>query len=377
VLSKLTRRSGNKALGKDLAGLVTDAATGRVLWARTPRERQLPASNAKLVTAVNALSTFGAGYRFTTTVVQGGSPGQVVLVGSGDPALSRGKLTALANAAASDAAAQGLTRLAVFVDDSLFPRMTIPRGWKRSYVPNEARAVSALVVSRQRYGDTAISAGKAFADLLKARGLKVRTKLVARQTAAPDARLIGSVRGQTLATIVGTMLRESDNDYAEALHRLVAKQTGVATTWTGAQQAQRQVLAKLGVDLGSSVLYDGSGLSRADRLTPAAVVAVLSLVFDGTHPELTSVQHGSLAIAGRTGTLGPRYKRFTTKPSRCAAGLIEAKTGSLSGVISLSGFARGADGQVKLFSFLLNRVPSTLKTRQAVDRLASTITGCW
>jgi len=46
-------------------------------------------------------------------------------------------------------------------------------------------------------------------------------------------------------------------------------------------------------------------------------------------------------------------------------------------VISLTGFTRGADGQVKLFSFLLNQVPSTLTTRRAVDRLAATVTGCW
>ena len=56
---------------------------------------------------------------------------------------------------------------------------------------------------------------------------------------------------------------------------------------------------------------------------------------------------------------------------------MEAKTGSLSGVISLSGFARGADGTTKIFSFLLNRVPSTLTTRRAVDKLAATVTGCW
>jgi D-alanyl-D-alanine carboxypeptidase len=46
-------------------------------------------------------------------------------------------------------------------------------------------------------------------------------------------------------------------------------------------------------------------------------------------------------------------------------------------VITLSGFAVGADGRVKLFSFLLNRVPSTLQTRRAVDRLATTVTRCW
>ena len=110
---------------------------------------------------------------------------------------------------------------------------------------------------------------------------------------------------------------------------------------------------------------------------PIDVVRVLSLAFDGAHPDLASLQHNSLAIAGVTGTLAPRFLRYVTNPTKCAAGLIEGKTGSLSGVIAFSGFARGADGKIKLFSFLLNHVPSTLKTRRAVDKLASTITGCW
>ena len=84
-----------------------------------------------------------------------------------------------------------------------------------------------------------------------------------------------------------------------------------------------------------------------------------------------------MAVAGVSGTLAPDYLRYVTAPTRCAAGLIEAKTGSLSGVIALSGLARGADGRLKAFSFLLNRVSSTLRTRRAVDRLATTVTGCW
>jgi D-alanyl-D-alanine carboxypeptidase/D-alanyl-D-alanine-endopeptidase (penicillin-binding protein 4) len=104
---------------------------------------------------------------------------------------------------------------------------------------------------------------------------------------------------------------------------------------------------------------------------------VLGKVFDGQHPNLLGLQQGSFAVAGVSGTLAPHYLRYVTNPTRCAAGLIQAKTGSLTGVISLTGFARGADGQVKLFSFLLNQVPSTLTTRRAVDRLAATVTGCW
>jgi serine-type D-Ala-D-Ala carboxypeptidase/endopeptidase (penicillin-binding protein 4) len=375
VHDNLTLRSTVRGLGPDLAGLVTDAETGQVLWSRTPLEHQMPASNTKLVTAVNALSTFGPGYRITTKVVQGAAPRRLVLVGGGDPTLSRSQLTTLARTVIPGLRAQGLRSVRVLVDDSLFPAPSLAYGWKADYVPRDVRAVRALVVDQHQVKDTALDAGKVFAKRLTALGMKAR--VVVRRKAPANAPLLASTRGQTMAALIGTMLRESDNDYAEALHRLVAIKTGFAPTWAGAQLAQRQAVASLGVDLGSSVLYDGSGLSRADRLAPTDVVRVLSLAFDGAHPALASLRHNSLAIAGVSGTLARKYLRYVTNPTKCATGLIEAKTGSLSGVIALSGFARGADGRVKLFSFLLNQVPSTLKTRRAVDKLAATITGCW
>jgi D-alanyl-D-alanine carboxypeptidase/D-alanyl-D-alanine-endopeptidase (penicillin-binding protein 4) len=375
VHDNLTLRSILPALGSDLAGLVTDAGTGEVLWSASPVELQLPASNAKLVTAVNALRTFGPAYQITTKVVQGATPHRLVLVGGGDPSLSRAQLSALARAVAPGVLAQGMHTVRVLVDDTLFPAPSLAFGWKATYVHEDVRAVRALVVDQHDVADTAIDAGKVFAKRLTASGLTAR--VVVRRKAPVDAPVLASVVGAPMATMVATMLRYSDNDYAEALHRLVAIQTGFAPTWADAAVAQRQALARLGVDLATSTLYDGSGLSRADRLSPTDLVRVLSLAFDGAHPELASLQHDSLAIAGVSGTLGPRYKRYVTNPTRCAAGLIEAKTGSLQGVIALSGFARGADGRIKLFSFLLNHVPSTLKTRRAVDKLASTITGCW
>jgi D-alanyl-D-alanine carboxypeptidase/D-alanyl-D-alanine-endopeptidase (penicillin-binding protein 4) len=375
VHDDLTRRSTRKALGPDLAGLVTDAETGQVLWSHTPLEHQLPASNTKLVTAVNALSTFGPTYRIKTKVVRGNKARKLVLVGGGDPSLTGSNLTSLAKAVAPGIRARGMRTVRVLVDDSLFPAPTIPHGWKSSYVPTEVRAVRALVVNQHQVSDTAMNAGKVFGKRLVAQGLKVRA--VVRHKRPANAPVLATVLGRPMASMVGTMLRESDNDYAEALHRLVAIKTGHAPGWGGARNAQRAALARLGVDLGAATLYDGSGLSRADRLAPIDIVRVLSLAFDGAHPDLASLRYNSLAIAGRTGTLAPQYLRYVTAPTKCAAGLVEGKTGTLSGVIALSGFARGADGKIKLFSFLLNDVPSTLKTRRAVDRLASTITGCW
>jgi D-alanyl-D-alanine carboxypeptidase/D-alanyl-D-alanine-endopeptidase (penicillin-binding protein 4) len=372
---RLTARSTAPRLGDDLAGVVVDAETGQEIWSHHAVERQIPASTVKLVTAVNALQAFGPSHRFVTRVMTGATTRRVVLVGGGDPSLSRGDLRLLARQTVATVTAQGLRRVRVDVDDTLFPAPTLARGWKSSYVTADVSPVRALVVDQHRRWDTSLDAGQVFARILERRGLQVRS--VTRRARPAESTVIAESAGDDLATQVGYMLRTSDNDVAEGLHRLVALQTGYPATWDGAAAAQVAVLAGLGVTLSPGSIHDGSGLSRADRLRPSEVVAVLRTAFDPAHPNLASVRHGALAVAGVSGTLAPDYLRYVTSPTRCAAGLIEAKTGSLSGVIALSGLAIGADGRVKLFSFLLNRVPSTLTTRRAVDRLATTVTGCW
>lgn len=371
----LTRRSAAARLGPDLAGVVVDATTGQEIWSRTPTERQLPASTVKLVTAVNALKTFGPTHRFATRVTTGATARRVVLVGGGDPSLSRAGLRRLARAAATTLVSTGVRRVRVDVDDSLFPAPTNAYGWRASYTISDVSPVRALVVDQHRGWDTSLHAGRVFARMLERRGVAVRR--VVRSVRPGEATVLAEELGDDVSTQVAYMLRTSDNDVAEGLHRLVALQTGHVPSWQGAAVAQAAGLARLGIPLSAGRLHDGSGLSRRDRLTPAEVTAVLRTAFDPAHPELVSLQQGAMAVAGVSGTLGPDYLRYVTNPTRCAAGLIEAKTGSLRGVIALSGLARGADGRLKAFSFLLNRVSSTLATRRAVDRLASTVTGCW
>lgn len=374
VADRLAIRSLRAKLGEDLAGLVVDPGTTQVLWSRTPGERQLPASNVKIVTAATALQVFGPGYRFTTRVMTGRTPNRAVLVGSGDPSLSARQLGRMARTVAATLLAKGVSWVRVQVDDSLFPAPTSAYGWQPDYTIRDVSPVRALVVDQHRRWDTSLDAGRVFARRLQKWGLEVRG--VARKVRPAGSTVLTESQGLDLGTQVAGMLRTSDNDVAEALHRLVALQTGNPATWEGAQLAQRAVLAQVGVVL-DTPLYDGSGLSRRDRLRPATLVAVLSAALDPAYPNLAGLASGSLAVAGVSGTLAPHYRRYVTAPTRCATGLVQAKTGSLSGVVALSGYARGADGRLKAFSFLLNRVPATLATRRAVDRLATTVTGCW
>lgn len=372
---RLANRSTATNLGPDLAGTVVDVETGQEIWSHHRAERQMPASTVKIVTAANALESFGPTHRFSTRAMTGATPRRVVLVGGADPSLARSDLRRLADRTAAAVAAQGLRRVRVDVDDTLFPAPTDPPGWRSTYTIADVSPVRALVVDQRRTWDTALDAGRLFGRLLERAGLRVRG--VARRARPAGSTRIARVLGDDVATQVGYMLRTSDNDVAEGLHRLVALQTGYPPTWQGAADAAAAGLARLGVTLDPGALHDGSGLSRRDRLRPSDVVSVLRAAFDPAHPRLAGLQHGSLPVAGVSGTLAPDYLRYVTSPTRCAVGLIEAKTGSLSGAIALSGLARGADGRVKAFSFLLNRVPSTLTTRRAVDKLAATVTGCW
>ena len=76
-------------LGTRRLGQVVDVATGDVLLDQDADDPAIPASTAKLLTAVAALTTLDPADTLTTTVVAGATPGEVVLVGGGDPTLSR------------------------------------------------------------------------------------------------------------------------------------------------------------------------------------------------------------------------------------------------------------------------------------------------
>ncbi len=67
-----------------------DVATGEALYDRGADRATVPASTTKLVTAATVLATRGPAYRIPTRVVAGANPGEVVLVGGGDPTLSIG-----------------------------------------------------------------------------------------------------------------------------------------------------------------------------------------------------------------------------------------------------------------------------------------------
>lgn len=377
VQALLARRVENPHLGAHLGVIVTDATTGEVVFAHDADSRFLPASNMKIVTAVALLQSMGPDARFRTSVKAGATPQDIVLVGGGDPLLSTRDLDQLAAQAAAKLPTGSKVR--VHLDTSLFPAVTRAPGWTNQYLP----WVVAPVVSLARLGEYGphpdVNAAKAFVSALRTHGVKAR--LGKRATADASADTITSIEPHTTGDAVAVMLRESENNIAEVLHRHVALATGHEPSWAGAKQATHEILAHLGIDDSGMQVQDGSGLSRTDRVSPRFLAEVLR-VARVEHPDRFTAMftHDAMPISGMTGTLDDRYGRFITPHSRCARGDVHAKTGSLFDTITLSGVASTTDGGERIFSILVNDRPrrySGLSTRQAIDGLTATITGCW
>ena len=352
------------------AALAVDLRTGAVVYGRNQWLALIPASNQKLPVVYAALSLLGRGYRFHTEVVGSGTlvgdvwHGDLWLRGFGDPTLEPADLDELA----TEVASWGIRRVdgAVIGDESWFDARRVAPGWKPSFYIGESPPLSALVVDRGRYrGHTSanppLAAASLFRQALEAKGVRVAGRTRSGVLATVGLPLARDV-SEPLADVVRFMGRESDNYTAEVL----VKQLGALYAHRGSTAAgvrvMRSTLEAAGVPLAGVRLVDGSGLSRLDRLTASALVALLVTgLADG---ELRDAFLASLAVAGVDGTLEDRLER------RPARGQVIAKTGSTSAASALSGFVRDR----YVFAILQNGRPiSTYWARLAQDRFATAL----
>lgn len=377
MATALTSRATIARFGTQFSGAVIDATSNTVVWSKNGSTALKPASTTKLVTAANALTVFGPDKRFTTRVRAGSTRDRVIVQGSGDPSLSSVQLDAMARSVAATLAGRGLRTapVRVYVDDDVFPTPTLATGWKTSYVPDSITPVRGLVRDQSTSSDTSADVGRYFRDRLKVYGI-AGAGFYGRGDAVSGSAVLASSQGSALATSVNRMLLRSDNEIAEALHKLVGIAKGTGATWSGARTAQAKVLAQQG--LSATALYDGSGLSRSDQLTTVQLARLVDRGVDTSNAALWPMRSAEgMPTAGRTGTLSASSRRFVTAPSSCAAGRLWAKTGRLSDVVALAGFTKGADGRVKIFAFVVNGKESTTTLKQNVDMLAATVNGCY
>jgi D-alanyl-D-alanine carboxypeptidase/D-alanyl-D-alanine-endopeptidase (penicillin-binding protein 4) len=160
-----------------------------------------------------------------------------------------------------------------------------------------------------------------------------------------EGTLLLTSRSPSLSTLAATMMKLSQNLYAETLLKTLGGFQQPATAEAGRLVVQ-STLASWGIDPADLHVVDGSGLSPYDLATPTALVAILTRGVRDVR--LRGPFEDAMPIAGRDGTLAGRLK------GTAAEGNARAKTGSLSNSRAISGYVYSADGEPLVFSILAN-----------------------
>lgn len=363
--TKLTRAlAGPFLTSRGTAAIALDLQSGTVLFAHNGTMPVIPASNAKLPVAWTALTELGPAYRFHTELYGVGRrrgatwDGDLVLKGFGDPTLATSDLAALARTVRG----RGIRHVSGRVrgDESFYDRERGVASWKRGFLGIESPPLSALVVDRAQ-GWPALSTALLAAKALTAELTRVGVEVAGRPGLgrAPAAAIpLASDRSSALGAIVRFMDHESDNFTAEMLLKQLGAMTGAVGTTAHGAQVVRRALRDAGIPLAGVRIADGSGLSPADRLTPAALLGVLRAGW--SDPSIRRVFVRSLAVSGTSGTM--RHRLLALR------GVVRAKTGTTNLACSLSGFV----GNRFAFVVVENGRPVPYWTaRQAQDRFVT------
>ncbi|EAW37565.1 hypothetical protein L8106_01020 [Lyngbya sp. PCC 8106] len=412
----------------------------RELYHRDAEHYFIPASTVKLMTTAAALSQLSSNYRIPTSIY-GDAKGNLYIVGRGDPSLTTTQLKDLAEQLKNQGITQVNQLIA---DQGYFPGFAVHPNWEwediqagygapvNSLILNQNSLD--LILSPQRINqplkvtwvspqqgkgwqirNNTITVSKnqrefveigrdltqpiidvsgqlrvgsepepvyaavveptknfiqEFRQILEMQGIRVlKTSIVSNyQYSDPE---LARVESPPLAELIQTTNLDSNNIFAEALLRILGVQQPSLDAVETGLTAMQTILTRLGVDPEGYRLVDGSGLSRHNLVSPEALTQVL--VGMANSPQFEIYQK-SLSVAGETGTLKRRFQNTT------AAGIVSAKTGTLTGISALAGYINPPNYQPLVFSILVNHSNlSTAELRQAIDQiviLLSQLKGC-
>lgn len=166
-----------------------------------------------------------------------------------------------------------------------------------------------------------------------------------------------------LDSVVTFLNKTSDNLSAENLLKtLSAERNGKPGTAQSGVSLVKRFLSTIGVDTTRQLMVDGSGLSRYNLASPDIITRLLAEMYN--RPDVFDVFYNSLPVAGVDGTLSGRMKGTS------AEGNLRGKTGTLSGVSSLSGYVKTTNGEMVAFSILVNNFASSPRMYRLVqDRI--------
>lgn len=352
--------------------------TDQIIYANNINLPFVPASNMKLFTAAAALLYLGPNYQYHTTIYANNN--NVYMKFTGDPDLTAQEINNLI----WQLRLKGINKINgnFYVDNSRYNGYDIAPGWmwddlKYCY----AAPADAIMINHNCIipldtafddNDPAIqfpyhTATILIAQLLHQNNILLKGKILS-GTVNHHATIIADQTSPPLWLLVNQMLKNSDNLIANSLLKnLGAIYFQQAGNWDNGVIAMQNILKQhYHIDFSPSKIVDGSGLSRYDLITPQQTLQLLNYIY---HDQTIAPYFiNALPIAGYDGTL--KNRMLATKMVE----RVYAKTGTMSGVSSLSGYAYRTNQQVYAFVIFINNFTGKVKPQTTIeDQMVNTL----
>lgn len=331
--------ANNPLLDRTQLGLmVFDLDADSIIYVHNHRQTMRPASTMKLVTAITAIDRLGGSYQLRTTLYHTGHidgrilHGDLYCVGGMDPRFNTDDLMAFVESVHS--LGIDTIRGRIVADRSFKEQELLGEGWCWD---DDNPVLTPLLLNRkdnltQRLRDRLIDSGAVVEDTLAVGTLPAGAVRICQRTHSIEQVLI-------------TMLKESDNLFAEAVFFQIAAATSHRPAKAShASGVIKKLITKVGLDPVDYRIADGSGLSLYNYVSPELLVRLLTYAW--RNKNIGDCLLPALPIAGVDGTLKSRMK------GTAAAERVWAKTGTVTGISSLAGYCRAANGHTLCFAII-------------------------
>ncbi|MCE1163937.1 MAG: D-alanyl-D-alanine carboxypeptidase/D-alanyl-D-alanine-endopeptidase [Bacteroidetes bacterium] len=342
-----------KMINCDLSVQVVSGTKYDLLYEYQPSKKMIPASITKVITSAIALEYLGAGYEFKTILYtddtdlsDGVVNGNIYIKGFGDPDFKSADLVKMVRIFASKNITEITGNIVYddsFLDNKHFGLADYYSGdTKLQYWPY----VNALSFDRNASRlDAAVEAANFLKSELELKKVKLDGIIVAGVT--PDKPREITRATHTIDEVLASMNKPSDNHSAITIFKVVgAVYMGAPGTLEKGTAAVIDLMSSLGIARSEYEILEGSGLTRYNYVTSNVYIQLLKYLFD--QEKSFSVFYQSLPVAGVDGTLKKRMTGTEAEKN------VHAKTGSINGVSTLTGYAISRDNEPLIFYIAMN-----------------------
>ena len=320
--------------------LVINPADGKVIADNASNSLRIPASVLKLISTSAALHFLGPDKTFTTTIYSTDKSSSFVIKGGLDPWLTSNATLAKKNGQ------KYLPTLITKANTENKKKITV---YYSGLYEKDITNLKVYLKSKR------ITGTFKKVDSEKAKSLAVEEK--------------ASLTSLPITEMVKFAIMWSDNALADRLGKAAARKIGHPTDSDGIQKTFEQAMSEMGVETKGMKIFDGSGLSKSNRVSAKTFVELLMKIRN--NPLYESIYEG-MPVGGLTGTLQKRF--VETAPN--AIGNVHAKTGWVNRSVTMAGYVDDGENEYA-FVILADGIKPTWKSRKdaraAMDRLLGVI----